>query len=527
MPALFRLLLPDARVSRRQWGTLLHLFFHQDLRTGTRSGYRFSISALLALLGFHGFTGVVLALALPITASPGFIAITTIVVVLVLSAASVALDFPHTLLSGKDITLLSPFPVEETTVQEARLAHLLLYAMALAAAFLPGPATMYVMHGGGSVPGLVLSVMSAACFAALVTAFVYGSVIRLLSPRRVRVMISLVHVTMLILVYGSAMLISRSRPLLTALSMEAAPPWWWPPSWFASFSRWGEIPMRDLILPHGLVLMGILLLIPGVLRIFSYRVSETLRTLDQAARRNAGEEERGREEGGEAAISVLLRVQFRENMKYRMAVLSILPVILFYVVSFLLHGEHRDPFLDPLGHVLDSLMVYMGISVLPFLFHASVTVSETPQAAWIMEGAVLSPGELVRILADRFFFHVLLPAHGLLLLFFMVTMESGWHGILHGVHMLLLGSVLLYARFLYPPRLPFSIPQGKVSQARKTFMALFVIPLLMVGYLALVLPWAYATDLRCGVLLVLLLGMVVLLRHGGIHQALRSSRSRA
>lgn len=223
-------------------------------------------------------------------------------------------------------------------------------------------------------------------------------------------------------------------------------------------------------------------------------------------------------------MNLLLRVQFRENLKYRMAVLSIIPLTMFYGFLSLFSGGMSDPFLDASNHAMQSLVLYMGIGVIPFLLHAGVSVSESPEAAWIIRSAPITLTELALALADRFIWRVMVPLHVLLMVYMVLVFHNSVNGLIHGLHIFLLNVIVLYSRFLVRPLPPFSQPVGKTSQSSRTLGVLLLLPLLYFAYLESVLSLIYPHPTILGIYFVMLIVIVLGFRHWAGHSGSKKYR---
>ena len=100
---------------------------------------------------------------------------------------------------------------------------------------------------------------------------------------------------------------------------------------------------------------------------------------------------------GEArAVAVLVRAQFRHDNRFRLTVLSIVPLTLVYMFSGFDEGG-LDPFLGGRqGHTL----VYMAVMMFPPMLRAALTQSDAYRAAWIFHGTPADKRALVMALQE-------------------------------------------------------------------------------------------------------------------------------
>jgi hypothetical protein len=95
---------------------------------------------------------------------------------------------------------------------------------------------------------------------------------------------------------------------------------------------------------------------------------------------------------GEArAVALLVRAQFRFDTRFRMGILSIIPLTGFYVLLGLEDGALADPFLGSVG----GAGVYFAIIFIPMTLHTALAASESWRAAWIFFAAPVSHARIV------------------------------------------------------------------------------------------------------------------------------------
>jgi len=202
--------------------------------------------------------------------------------------------------------------------------------------------------------------------------------------------------------------------------------------------------------------------------------------LDQQGRAAALLAHRLGERGGEArAVAVLVRSQFRNDLRFRMGVLAILPLTLLYLLIGMSGGRGADG-----ARVPDLALVSMAVLLFPLMLKAQLAHSEAFRAAWIFFATPADRSRLIQS-AQRvvvaFFIVPYLVFVGALLAFFVddLVWLAGWLVVVG-----LMSNLVLLAETLVKPVVPFSLPPGKMEGTSKMIWIM-----ILVGVLGGVLPF--------------------------------------
>jgi hypothetical protein len=181
-------------------------------------------------------------------------------------------------------------------------------------------------------------------------------------------------------------------------------------------------------------------------------------------------------------MALLIRSQFRNDQRFRMSVLGILPLTLLYVFMAVRDGGMVDPFV-PLeltsrrGGPTFSL-VTMAIMMFPTMLKVSLSHSDTFRASWIFFACPADRLRMVRSSRSVLVTFFLLPY----LLFVTAIYAYMIGNIFHAaVHMALLGlfSFLCLELVVFiDPELPFSRPPQKGKNSTLTLILIFSIVVL-------------------------------------------------
>src|SRR5439155_10908801 len=164
-------------------------------------------------------------------------------------------------------------------------------------------------------------------------------------------------------------------------------PWMWanPGSWFAAFVSLtaGNATITTWVASAIAAGIGIACvpLAAGRLSLeYAQRLAETMVAGEPPSRRRVRLPGFRRAES--RAVALLVAAQFRFDQRFRMAILGIVPLILFYLLLGLNQGALADPF-SPGGGTAAGVPLYMAVVFMPMTLHASLQYSDSWRAAWI------------------------------------------------------------------------------------------------------------------------------------------------
>jgi hypothetical protein len=482
----------------QQWRALVRLSLLLDLRR-TR-GFSFGVherrgarGALIGLFLFQAALGGLLAYLIAIVPDP-FASATLYFLLLIASLAALLLtDFHTVVLAPDDFAILGYRPVASRTFFAARLMSLLLFAWVLALATSVAPLFVWTRLAGGPRVGLtaLAATLVASALTAITVATVYGMLLRVLPANRLHRWLGYAQLLFTFVVYGGLLALSQfqSAPLEVGIEKE-----WYvylnPAAWFAAWleiaaGRGGSLDFTAAAVPAVLLL----LLGPIVAGRLSLGYADHLSSLSAATRpsdtpitwwgpRIVTPEHR--------AVDLLVRAQFRVDQRFRLAILSILPLTLLYLFV-------------GIGSVAPSsrfgvTLLDVAVVVFPSVLRQALTRSDWFRAAWVyfvlpadLRAIVLATKNVVLI---RFLLPYLLFVTALLLARSLYGgAPTGGVLLFHVAHALwlgLLGHAVLMVELAANPALPFSVPAGKGE--RTWHIALITVA--AVG-LAEAMPFAY------------------------------------
>ena len=476
-------------VDYEHWKALTKTALRIDLRVSRLGAARFghaqakAAGVLIGQVVFYSMMG--LAVALGVWFIPDLFFSSTVVLsyVMFMIATASLLDHNAAIASPDDHAILGFRPVTSRTYFAARLANVLVYTGGMTAIFAYLPViAFFLRHGAAVGVAAIVAVGAASTVTSLTMIVAYAWLMRMVGPDRLKRVLSYVQFLLSFVVYGGYFALSgvfrvgmlaqhelRKSVLLLLV----------PPTWFASYlelaaGRTSAFEVVPVLV--SLAVFGVLISTLGGRLSLEYadRLA-ALTTVSAPVVRPASRLPAilfTRDEARAAAL--LIRSQFRNDLKFRMGVLTILPLTIVYLVMGIHDGGIGDPFegYEP-GHGMS--LVTMAVFMFPTMLKMNLARSDAYRASWIFFAAPADRARVIRasknILVVTFLVPYLLGV-GALLAYFTTNL-------LHlAVHLLVvaLGShlVLQVVTFI-EPELPFSKPLVKGSSSSRVFIVMFVV----------------------------------------------------
>jgi hypothetical protein len=311
----------------------------------------------------------------------------------------------------------------------------------------------------------------------------------LVRPTRLRNALSYLQLFTSLVFYGGYVLLPQFFDTFESEMSLASDPWLLvvPLSWFAAFI---QLASGDQSWP---VWIGVSLALGscfGLGLLAARRLSTGyMRALAEAQAAGAGTGV-GQREGKRTstrvfkshegrAIAVLLWNQFRFDQKFRLAVLGILPLTVFYLFMAVSEGI-RDPFRGLDAAMKSGNVLYVAVLLFPLLLKPSLTYSEWHEASWIFHTTPVRRERILASLKNAVVVYFLAPYLVVVAAVFWWFYESVWHAAFAVGLAGLLAYVLLQLSILTSPDLPFSKPHGRSQRSARLLVVFMIGP--PVGY---------------------------------------------
>ena len=491
-----RRLVEAAGVDYRQWRALVAAALKIDFRTAARarSGSHRDAKAAGALAGqvlFYSAMGGLIA-ALVWYARDLFLASIIAVTYVMFMVGMVALlDHNSAIASPDDYLILGSRPVSSRTYFAARVTNTLVYILAMTTAFAYLPLVSFAVRHGVTVgAAAAIAVFSASAATALTMIAIYASVMRAVGPARLTRLLSYVQMMASFVVYGGYFLVAQligEEMLRAAIDKQ---PWMMalPPVWFASVVELaaGRQTMLEIVpIALGIAAMAALARALGGRLSLDYAAQlgaiVAAASASPAPRRGQSRRALWFRSGEARATALLIRAQFRNDIKFRMGVLAILPLTVVYILMAVKDGGLGDPFVRPRGPGFG--FVTMAIMMFPTMLRMNLVRSDAYRASWIFFATPVDRARIVEASKNLLVVAFLLPYLLLVGVVFAWLSPSIAHVAVHLLVVGLLSHLVLQLVILVEPELPFSKPLTKGSSSARVFVIMFV-----VGVSAAVLP---------------------------------------
>jgi hypothetical protein len=383
---------------------------------------------------------------------------------------AVVLDHNSVIASPTDYAILGYRPVSSRTYFAVKLTNVLVYTTVLTtvAAWLP-IGSAFLRYGWPVGVAMGLTIFASSISITLAIALGYAWAMQAVGQDLIERVLSYVQIVMSFAVYGGQFILSRTVSRATLMSLSLPKTWWvllYPGTWFASYLEIADGKLSALeLLP---AMASVALLVTMAMQLggrLSLAYSERLGALTAATRVRASATAGSRRSPrlfttGEArAVALLVRSQFRHDMRFRMSVLGLIPFTVIYMYAGMRDGGLADPFLAAAG--MQSWPVTMVILTSPPMLRLQMTNSDAYRASWIFFTAPCDRMQIARASKNVLVAVFVVPY----LLFVFAIYVYAVREVVHvAVHIALLGLVahlLLQIALLIDPALPFSRPMQR------------------------------------------------------------------
>jgi ABC-2 type transport system permease protein len=525
-----------AGVDYIQWKAVSRTLLRSDFRAPTlqrSDAYSLrSIKSLLAMALVFGLFGI--GATVVIVLNPDVLLTGTITLTYFGFALGTTLLTQHgaTMLSAADHVILGTRPVTSRTFFAIRLTNVLFHALLTVTLMAYPPVLAYTFaHGLNVARGFAAAAAIYAWAAAVTFGIVagYTALLRFVGAARLQRAIAYLQLAVGVIVYGGYFVAMETfgRTVLARATMPRAG---WlvllPPAWFASYIEIATGAVSAQTMTRAalsiVLLVTLALLLRGRLaQDYVVRLSEA-----PAAARDEGRADTRRRwtflRDEARAVALLTRSHFRHDLRVRMGLFAVVPLLLIYVVRGL-RGGNADPFLGP---ARDSSMDVVALTALmfPAIVLRHLESSDAFRASWIYDVTPVDRGRLVIALKNIATMGFLLPFAGLLTVLFTWRFGHPGHAVVHALLLATVGHAALQLAVLIKPRLPFARPPNKSDGGA---ILIWMIGVMVGGQLLLVgiQRFVYPSWQRLAIVLAALIALSTLLEVA-VRQRARRIQSR-
>ncbi len=484
-----------------QWRTLSRVLLKSDFRSssamqmsGSSGRSRASVPwpTLLVYLAYGTF------LALVPAAVPGGYLSASIVLLVVsmMVAMAILIDFQSVVVSPNDYEILAHQPVSSRTYFLVKVTSILLYT-GIIGALMGGFATIAFLWKFGPLVALgwLAALAGTVVWTTLAMVFLYSLILRMVSPRRLRRALGYLQLAMMLVIFVPIMLDDTMQGLLTNMTEPPSAMLALPSTWFANTlplaaGTWSVTGTLVALLAFA----SIAVMFHYVARRLSLSYAERLGALlaaSRPARARAGSDGFGSRwfSSELRVVSTLVRGQFRNDMNFRLGVLSILPITLLYVFMSLDDGGLPDPFVHLGGEARGLGLIHFVVLAMPAILMEHIFRSESYRAAWIFFSTPVDRARLVGNVGNSVTIFFLLPYLAMLAGVFVWAFGDLWHAVTHAAVLGMVSHLAIQMLLLAVPRLPFAQPVRKgarigafMGTVLLAFLAIALLPVMLLVY---------------------------------------------
>jgi hypothetical protein len=472
-------------VDYRQWRAISRTLLRADFRVPlAQSGEAYSLRTVRGLLMMAVVNGLVgLASAFVVFVNTDVVLTGTIVLsyVALVLAPSVLTQHGASMLSTSDYLILGPRPVSSRTFLAIRLTNILFHALLTTTFVAIAPIVAFGLAHGPRVGRALAAACAIYAWAIALTLALgagYGALLRLVGVARLQRAVAYLQLGVGLLMYGGVLLSSQLLGGVATTATMPAEPWPWaiPPAWFAGYvamamgNASAEIWVRAAL---SVVVIGLLLIaLRGRLGLdYASRLSELAVTPAPTARSRSPitplfttREPR--------AVALLVLAHFRHDLRVRMGVLGVLPLLVLYTIL-----GSDNPVSDPFVVAPPGSPDFIALAVLlfPAVLAQQFSSSESYKASWIYTVSPADRARLVIALKNLAVVYFLVPFLLLVAALYMFRSPDVSHALTHTALLGLVSHLALQGSVWLNPQLPFARPPDKTTGNAGLFAWMIVV----------------------------------------------------
>ena len=487
-------------VDRVQWRALLGASLKADFSAmrlpNQPSGRRMARAIGFSLL-VYGIAGI----------SPAFIAwiandqlfagamMTTFVAFMVLS--TLLLGDGTTVISPTDHHVLGFRPITSRTYLAVRVSAILVRTGVIATAVALAPVGVFLFKGGLHPARAIAALVAAYAVGLAVTLAVvamYGWMLRIAGPTRLKRWATYTQFAAQSVAWGGFFITTQGLGRQTMAGTSFSESAWWllyPGTWFGSYVALGAGEFTAPVMTSALLSLA---MVAALARLIGGKLSlgyaEDLARVASGASRPAPAASEGRWLGllnsETRAVALLVRSHLRHDVKFRMGLISLLPITIMYMY---LGGMPPDPFVPRAGDGNgdgDAMVIMAALLFLPPTLRRVLVTSQAFRAAWVFHVTPADHAKLVLSSRNIITLFFLLPYLALLATILIYAFGDVTHALIHTAFIGMLAYLILQVIIMLNPQLPFSLPIDKEAQGGRMFGIMIVATLAgLVFYLVL------------------------------------------
>jgi ABC-2 type transport system permease protein len=494
-----------------QWRVLVRTFLKIDfgfITAGFQKGQKRQAMGkwgLLIAAVIYMLTGLMPAAVAFLAADP-LIAATLLTSVLMFMLVTTLLTGEgNAIVSANDHLVLGFRPVTSRTYFAVRVTTILVRTIAITTFISILPVLAFVFaKGPGAAAGVLLAAYTSAIAITFGVVAMYGWMLRVAGPTRIVRWVTYLQFSTQFLVFGGffgASAIMEKGLLKGAGFTGSLFAWVYPGAWFGSMVHLGMGHFALNTVVPSLLGLGLL---AALTRSLGGRLSLGYAgTLNDLSSRATVHVERraprwlGLLNHETRAIAILVRAQLRNDIKFRLGVISLLPITLMYMYMGMSSSRNAsDPFAGNTDFGDSFGLVQVALFFLPMTLRRSLTSSDSYRASWIFHVTPSNRANIAASAQHLIMLFFLLPYLVFLAAVFSYQFHHVPHGIMHAVALGALSYLILQLMVMISPQLPFSMPVNKDQQSVTMIVASILAMMVGMGTYALLILVVYKSALR-------------------------------
>jgi hypothetical protein len=499
-----------------QWAALVKASIKRDFRESTmsttlrhgRSGGRVFYTLILFYL-LVGFIFVPI-----IFVSEDFFLATALLTTytMFMIGGLILVEYHTVVVSPDDFGALAYLPISSRTYFLTKLTNLLFYVMSFTL-ILALPTVVTLLFFKGLQPLLAstafFAVFSANFATTMAIVLLYTFLMTRVSLRRLQNLLAFFQIGLAFLVYSSFFIVPKLMERSADRMHQLSDSTWFlflPSAWFSKLVTIaaGDATGTDWLLALiSFAGMGLLCYLAFTRLSFDYskrlaaiaEISSTPKTKTSSWNFRVGFKVMARSPEARV-ISKLVTKQFIFDNKFKMAVLGILPLMIFYLFLGVEKGPLPDPFVNSNFDKGRTGLLYLLVFLFPMMLRTYVTQSDAYRASWIFYSTPTNVRKLIMAEKNLLMAYFVMPFLAVLGIIFFYYFRDTAHVLLHVFVLGMLAHLFLQLAFLYSPDLPFSRPNIKGRRSRHLALFLVLIPFLIYLLLPLIYKFVYPSTIN-------------------------------
>ena len=431
-----------------------------------------TISALALMVVFVGAVGVLPAAVIATNPDPWMGGSVLSLQISSFTALLLLANHAGTLVTPQDHGILGFRPVTSRTYLAVRITTLFAHTLPFVTVVATAPLLMLLLQPAATIAAVLAGIVIVygsllATTLALVAG--YSWILRFAGPRRSLYVVTTAQVVAAFVSIGGFVVLSDDDARRFIMEEAMRRDWWAiaiPGSWFGSYLELasGAWDGPAIVAAAASVLFcgGIGAVIGGKLSLrYAGDVAHFMARSGPPAARSVWVPRALADELRVTAI--LVRSQFKNDLKFRLGVLGLLPIsAIVFVIGWRSGHMPQDPFVET-GFQNSSMMIQMVVFFIPEGLRRTLVTSDAYRAAWVFHTA---PADLTRlVLSAPIMVTVMFLIPYVVLLAIVLSFLFGHpgHAIVHAAFLGWMAYVVLQLGVLMDPKLPFSSPPQPTS----------------------------------------------------------------